>query len=382
VGATGAVVAFVAFVVGAIFGAVIVFAVVRRSLTGKMAAVAADALSTAQRQHLELSAEVLARQRSELSDAAAKELDSRHEAIESVQAQIARTLGDLERARSEEAGQLHRQLTELSQATSTLARTLHAAPTRGAWGEFTLRRLVELSGMEPWCDFTEQGGVATADGSVRPDLVVHLPGGREVVVDAKAPLSAYLAIAEAPDPSARRHRREEAARALRLRIEELASKSYWSLLPDTLDFVVLFVPIDGVLASALEAEPTLIDHAARQRVLLATPVTLIALLKAIGYGWRQQDLARHAEEILHEARELCDRLVPMTAAAARLGRHLRQSVEEFNGFAGSLEARVLPAARRIGALGVPTRDLPAVDSVGVAPRVIGEPSPVPPYQPS
>jgi DNA recombination protein RmuC len=246
----------------------------------------------------------------------------------------------------------------LRRETSSLSTALRKPQVRGRWGELHLRRVVELAGMVDRCDFVEQSTARGDEGAlVRPDLVVNLAGGKHVVVDAKVPLDAFLdACAVEPgdaeadalrDAHLARH-----ARQLRQHVDALAAKAYWRALPATPEFVVLFVPGESFLSAALEAEPTLLEHAAAKQVVLATPTTLIALLRTVSYAWTQQVLADKARDIHELGRDLHDRLVTMSGHLDRLGRSLTGAVSAYNRAVGSLENRVLVSARRFQELGV------------------------------
>jgi DNA recombination protein RmuC len=241
----------------------------------------------------------------------------------------------------------------LRQETLTLSTALRRPEVRGRWGELHLRRVVELAGLVDRCDFTEQVTTRTEspDGAasvLRPDLVVHLAGGKHVVVDAKVPLDAFLdAVGDDRAPQLRRH-----ARQLRAHVDVLAGKAYWRALPATPEFVVLFVPAESFLAAALEADPALLEYAAEQRVVLATPTTLIALLRTVAYAWTEQTLAERTKEIHDLGRDLHQRLSTMGTHLDRLGRSLTGAVTAYNRAIGSLESRVLVSARRFGDLGM------------------------------
>ena len=238
----------------------------------------------------------------------------------------------------------------LRRETTALSTALRKPQVRGRWGELHLRRVVEVAGLVERCDFDEQ--VSSADGRVRPDLVVHLAGGKQVVVDAKVPLDAFLDATHAESDEERDAHLARHARQLRQHADALAAKSYWRALPVTPEFVVLFVPGDSFLAAALEAEPGLLEHAAAKQVVLATPTTLIALLRTVAYAWTQQTVADKAREIHDLGRDLHERLSTMSGHLDRLGRSLTAAVSAYNRTVGSLENRVLVSARRFSELGV------------------------------
>ena len=238
----------------------------------------------------------------------------------------------------------------LRRETSALSTALRKPQVRGRWGELHLRRVVEVAGLVERCDFDEQ--VSSDDGRVRPDLVVHLAGGKQVVVDAKVPLDAFLDATHAESDEERDAHLARHARQLRQHADALAAKAYWRALPVTPEFVVLFVPGDSFLAAALEAEPGLLEHAAAKQVVLATPTTLIALLRTVAYAWTQQTVADKAREIHDLGRDLHERLSTMSGHLDRLGRSLTAAVSAYNRTVGSLENRVLVSARRFTELGV------------------------------
>ena len=273
----------------------------------------------------------------------------------------------LEIERSRASAELREQVTHvalgsqrLEQETRALASALTKPQARGQWGELQLRRVVEYAGMLERCDFTEQLTV----GDQRPDLVVHLAGGGTVVVDAKVSLAAYL---EDPDGDQSRH-----ARHLRQHVDTLASKAYWEALPSSPEFVVLFVPSEAMLAPALQADPALLEHAMRRRVHIATPTTLLSLLRTVGYAWQQQQLADNAQEVFAAGKELFARLATFGQHVDKLGRSLGTAVNDFNKTVGSLERTVLPSARRMTELGL-DGDLPQPKPVEDLTRSVSAP---------
>ncbi|MFC5009998.1 DNA recombination protein RmuC [Nocardioides plantarum] len=266
-------------------------------------------------------------------------------------------LRDLEHGRVAWQSQLHEQVLDMRSSTETLRRETQSLSTalrrpqvRGRWGELHLRRAVELAGMVEHCDFSEQ--VRLDDGARRPDLVVHLAGGRSVVVDSKVPLDAYLDATGCDDDETRADHVARHARQLRTHVDLLAGKAYWRSLPDSPEFVVLFVPAESFLAAALDADPSLLEHAAAREVVLATPTTLIALLRTVSHGWRHEALSARTDEIHRLGRELHARLATFGGHLDQVGRSLNAAVGHYNGAVGSLESRVLVQARRFDDLGV------------------------------
>jgi DNA recombination protein RmuC len=260
------------------------------------------------------------------------------------QAQVAGAIGERLDAVAKAGESLRRE-------TQTLANALRSPNTRGQWGELQLRRVCELAGMLAHCDFDAQASVRNDDGMQRPDLVVRLPGGRRLVVDAKAPMAAYLDAATATDDGIRAARMSEHAASLRGHVQRLSAKRYWAQFTDAPEFVVLFLPGEAFFSAALEADPSLLEAAMGERVLLATPTTLIALLKAASYGWRQENVAVDAARIVALGRELQERIAVFDEQLAEVGRGLQRAVQAYNRAVGGLESRVLVSARRLGALG-------------------------------
>ncbi len=286
-----------------------------------------------------------------------------------------RRVNDLERERVDAYAELREQVRgmstvsgELRTETRQLVAALRAPQVRGRWGEHQLRRIVEAAGLLEHCDFSEQVTGTTDHQGVRPDLVVRLHGGRTVVVDAKAPLEGYLTAMEARTERDRDASLDQHARHLRGHIDALAAKEYWTAFEPSPDFVVLFVPADPFLDAALQRDPTLMEHGFRRDVVLATPATLIAMLRTVAYSWRQEEMARNAVAVHGLARELYGRLATLGDHVGRVGTALGGAVTAYNKAVGSLESRVLVSARKLAEMGVSNDDLPTPAQVEVAPR--------------
>ena len=303
-------------------------------------------------------------------------LTQREKAIEAMLTPIREALGKteqqmlrIEKERAETFGSLRTSLESvtlgqqaLQRETRTLVNALRRPEVRGQWGELTLRRLAELAGMVEHCDFSEQVHVRAEDGNLRPDMIVHMPDGRDLVVDVKTPLDAYLEAVDAASDETRNVALRRHAMALAERVRQLGAKSYWNQFEKSPDFVILFIPGDQFLSAALAELPNLIEDAIRQDVIIATPSSFVALLKTVAYGWRQTALAQNAETIRTLAQDLYKRLAVFTGHLGRLGRSLNGSVDAFNAAVGSLERQVLPGARKFTELGVrPDREIEAIE---------------------
>lgn len=294
------------------------------------------------------------------------------EALEKTEKQIQ----EVEKSRAEAYGSLTKHLESMAEAhrtlqgeTRNLVQALRRPEVRGQWGEMTLKRLAELAGMVEHCDFFEQEQVRTAEGSLRPDMIVRMPDARDIIVDAKTPLDAYLSAIEAGDDETRRRELERHARKVRERVRELSAKAYWQQFDNTPDFVVLFIPGEQFLSAALELDRKLLEDALADKVILATPTSFVALLRAVAYGWRQQALAENAEQIRKLGEELYGRVATFTEHLGRLGKSLESSVSHFNKTVGTFDARVLPSVRRFSEMGISAKkDLQDVAQIEVAAR--------------
>ncbi|MDP9085077.1 MAG: DNA recombination protein RmuC [Pseudomonadota bacterium] len=351
----------------------------RDQLQGVFGELARESLQSNSEVFLQLARERLGRQQLDASQA----LRERETAIESlvqpIREALARTAAQIqtiERDRIDAFATIKTQMevlasgqNSLSRETRNLVTALRRPDVRGQWGEITLRRLVELSGMTSHVDFTEQRHLATESGVIRPDMIVHMPEQRDIVVDVKTPLDAYLAAVEAQDDEQRSAQLRRHAQIVGARVRELSSKQYWSQFERSPDFVVLFLPGDQFLSAALQENPGLIDDSLRQNVMLATPTSLVALLKAVAYGWKQTVLADNAAEIRRLGEDLYKRLAVFAEHLGKLGKSLGSSVDSFNKAVGSLEQQVLPAARRFPELGMRVnREIEPVEPVAALVR--------------
>jgi DNA recombination protein RmuC len=361
-------------------------------------ALAGKALDESTRRFLEMAAGRL-----EAANArAAGELDTRKAAVEHMVEPLLATLARVETqlretdaARAASAAALAEQVRiarqsseELRAQTQALVTALRRPEARGRWGEMQLRRVAEMAGMDARCDFDEQVGVSTGEGTQRPDMVVRLAGGKNIVVDSKVSLAAYLEAAETADPVVREARLDAHARHLREHVDRLAAKAYWAALSPAPEFVVLFIPGEAFLAPALEHDPALLEHAIAHRVHIATPTTLITMLRTAQYAWQQEALTENARAVFDLGHELYDRIAGMGKHMDSLGRALTTAVTTYNKTVGSLEARVLVTARKLNQLGVVDAELsppgPVEDTVRslsapdliteAAPELVGAPS--------
>jgi DNA recombination protein RmuC len=295
-------------------------------------------------------------------------------------ARVNEQVQELERGRAQAYGALRQQLGELSERTATLSTALRSPHVRGRWGEIQLKRVVELAGMLPYCDFLEQASTATEEGRLRPDLIVRLPGGKQVIVDAKVPLAAYLEALEARDEGERARLLSDHARQVREHLQKLSAKGYWQQFADTPDYVVMFLPDEGFFRAAWEQDRELVELGVRARVHIASPTTLIVLLQAIAYGWQQEKVAEDARVVHELGRRLYERLSVMGGHLTKLGASLDRAVGSYNQTISSLESRVLVTARELEKHVVSDRELPELRPLAsqTAPPVAPELAPAPP----
>lgn len=353
----------------------------REQLVNAFKALSAEALRSNNQQFLDLARTQL----ESFQTQARGDLEARQRKIDDTLKPIQDTLGKfdlqvrgLETARAvayqsltEQVQLLMREQVALRSETSNLVGALKQPTVRGRWGEIQLRRVVELAGMLAHCDFVEQQSIVSDEGRLRPDLIVKLPGGRSVIVDSKVPLAGYLAALEARDDTTRALRLQEHAKAVKAHVNALSRKGYAAELRGSAEFVVLFLPGEVFFSAALEQDPELIEAGVDQGVMIATPTSLIALLRAVAYGWRQEEIARNAEKISSLGKDLYERLATMGEHWARVGRNLSQAVEGYNSAIGSLESRVMVTARRLRDLdpALDTERLGPVAPVDAAPRL-------------
>jgi DNA recombination protein RmuC len=344
-------------------------------------ALAADALKTNNSTFLQIAQETLKRFQSE----AKGDLDARHKAVADLVTPVRESLSkvdaqiqQIEKDRVDAYSGLREQVQslvttqkELHSQTGNLVRALRTPNVRGRWGEIQLRRVVEIAGMLPYCDFSEQETVTGESGRLRPDLVVKLPGGKVVVVDAKTPLQAFLDAFETTNEEERRACLANHARQVRDHINTLSGKKYWEQFESTPEFVVMFLPGETFFSAALEQDTGLIEHGVLNKVIPASPTTLIALLKAINYGWNQDKLARNAQQISNLGKELHERLRRLAGHITGVGSSLDRAVEAYNQAVGSLENRVLVSARKFAELGASVaEDIPELEPIETTARAL------------
>ncbi|MCO6006625.1 DNA recombination protein RmuC [Actinoallomurus purpureus] len=332
-------------------------AYVEEGLAERFQALSAQALDASNQRFLELAGTRLATANAE----AAGELDKRIAPLRDTLGKVEEQLREVETGRRESHAMLAKQVEfvrqssdQLRKETQTLVRALQRPEARGRWGELQLRRVVEISGMTRHCDFDEQ---AVAENGLRPDMVVRLAGGKNIVVDSKVSLSAYLDAAGADEPGAWEARLDAHARHLREHVDRLAAKSYWQSFSPAPEFVVLFVPGEAFLAPALDRDPGLLEYAMRRRVHIATPTTLVSMLRTAHYAWQQQALSENARAVFELGRDLYDRLGTLGRHVDQLGKSLTNAVVAYNRTIGSLESRVLVTARKLNELGVTDAEL-------------------------
>lgn len=353
----------------------------QRKLADSFKALSADALQNNNQSFLDLAAAKL----EGFHEKAKGDLEQRQQAIDQLVKPLKDSLekvdgkiGELEKTRAGAYSELREQVKalatsqfQLQSETGNLVKALRAPHVRGRWGEIQLRRVVELAGMLQYCDFVEQETVATEDSRIRPDLIVKLPGNRTIVVDSKVPFDAFYESISTTDDEVRCTKLKEHARIVRTHINALSRKSYWETVQPTPEFVLLFLPGETFYSAALENDPKLIEDGVGQGVIIATPTTLIALLKAVSYGWRQEQMATNAQEVSKLGKDLYDRLRTFTNYFEDIGKGLERALDAYNKGVGSLEARVLVTARKFKERGaIAGEEIEAVEPVDKAPRTL------------
>ena len=354
----------------------------RKNLSDAFQALSAEALKSNNQAFI-----ALAKSTFETIETRAKgDLETRQQSIDALVAPLKESLGryetqilEMEKARQTAYGTLEEQLRSLAvtnqllqEKTSTLAIVLKGgSQTRGRWGEMTLRNVADLAGMSEHCDFTEQESFDSESGRLRPDMIVRLPGNRRIAVDAKVPLQGFLDASAATREEDRKEALDKHAQCVRAYMNQLGARGYWEQLEPAPEFVVLFLPGESFFSAALEQDRTLIEDGMQKRVILATPTTLIALLRAVSYGWRQEQIAQNARLISELGKELFDRLRPFLTHFQGIGSALAREVDSYNKAVGSLEGRVLPSARKLKELGAATGDdLSVIEPVDETPRTL------------
>ena len=350
-----------------------------QSMMDHFKSLSGEALKNSNEQFLELAEQSFKRHK----EGADNQLKQREESISTLIKPISEALKkteeqikEIEKDRHSSFGSLAEQIkmmaeshNQLQQETRNLVTALRRPEVRGQWGELTLKRVAELAGMVEYCDFTEQE--QTGDGK-RPDMVVRMPDKRELVVDAKTPLDAYLSAIESDDPNKRDQHLLQHARNVKERVKELSKKEYWDQFKNSPDYVVLFIPGEQFLTAALEQDGTLLEEALANRVVLATPTTIIALLRAVAFGWRQMEVAENAEHIQELGGQLYTRVATFVEHLTKLGKNLSSTVSTYNNAIGSLERNVLPGARKFQELGLQSKkEIPRPDTLEELPRTTG-----------
>jgi DNA recombination protein RmuC len=372
----------VAAVVAAALAVIVMRSTAARQVAESRAAAAAE-LAAAQQAMLEkadhrlrdtfqaLAAQALNDNRASFFDLAKTSFETYRQPIADTLKRVDERLGDVERERVESYARLSEQIAALGMSANTLAHALRTPAVRGRWGELQLRRVVEMAGMLQRCDFDEQPGLFSENGRLRPDVIVHLPGGKQIVVDAKVPLEQFLEAQSAPDEESRVVRLQGHARQVRDHMDRLAGKAYWDQLGNSPEMVVMFLPGESLFSAALQHDLTLIEYGLAQRVLLASPLTLIALLTTVAHSWRQEAITENYREVARLGKEFYERLATFADRFDEIRKRLDGAVQAYNEAAGSFESRILVSARRLRELEVTTAaELPPADPIERVPRVL------------
>lgn len=373
-------------IVAAIAAAAIVALVMRSHAARQLAelrAAAAAELAVAQQALLDkadqrlretfqsLAAQALNDNRASFFDLARTSFETYRQPIADTLKRVDERLGDVERERIESYARLSEQIVALGSSANMLAHALRTPAVRGRWGELQLRRVVEMAGMLQRCDFEEQPGLFSENGRLRPDLIVHLPGGKQIVVDAKVPLEAFLEAQSSTDEESRVARLQGHARQVRDHMDRLASKAYWDQLGNSPEMVVMFLPGESLFSAALQHDLTLIEYGIGQKVLLASPLTLIAMLTTVAHSWRQEALTENYREVARLGKEFYERLATFADRFDEVRKRLDGAVQAYNEAAGSFESRILVSARRLRDLEVTTAaELAPADPIERVPRVL------------
>lgn len=359
------------------------FEAARNEVEKSFQALASEALAKNTNSFLQLASERLDKKTVEASSAFEQKVQKFQLLVDPIQQTLKKMEQDIssvEKERKEQFGRISEQLTQVTTSSenlrkeaSLLSNALRRPEVRGSWGEIQLKRVVELAGMSAYCDFEEQVSTNTTDGKLRPDMIVRLPNERVIVVDAKAVLDAFLDAVEAATPEKKKDALDRHARNIRSRVKDLAKKSYWEQFEHAPEFAVLFIPNEAILAAAVEVDRNILEDALSDKIIITTPTNLVALLKAVAYGWQQEQITQNAQKILNTAKEFYERLTPWLKHFSDIGKNLESSVKSYNNAMGSLESRVLPSARKMKELGISTsEEIKEMGALETTPRELKE----------